>query len=158
MTIPFDAEKAFDKIQQPIASNSDQQKGRMTQCSSQSSLFRNLSTSCMNLSLGIVSCVCISAPNCNPLYILSTTPHQPSPHNSSPLARIITHHMVWSCIMVHLRSSHDGCGLFSGVWGSQVQVIKLGCSPGLHLGTAATPAPHSYTQQNWKTWIKWTNI
>jgi hypothetical protein len=34
------------------------------------------------------------APNCNPLYNPSTTPHQPSPRNSSPLARIITHHMV----------------------------------------------------------------
>jgi hypothetical protein len=46
-------------------------------------------------------------------------------------------------IMVHLHSSHDGCGLFSGVWGSQVQVIRLSSSPGHHLGTAATPSPHS---------------
>jgi hypothetical protein len=53
--------------------------------------------------------------NHNPLYNPSTTPHQPSPRNSSPLARIITHHMVRSCIMVHLRSSHDERGLFSGV-------------------------------------------
>ena len=81
--------------------------------------------------------------NCNPLYNLSTMLHQPSPCNSSPLARIITRHMVWSCIMVHLHSSHDGCGLFSGVWGRQVQVIRLGCSPGCHLGTAATSAPNS---------------
>jgi hypothetical protein len=80
-----------------------------------SSLFRNLSTSCMNLSPEIN----LSrkkqqqpTPNHNPLYILSTTPHQPSPRNSSPLARIITCHMVRSCIMVHLHSSHDGCGLF----------------------------------------------
>ena len=69
----------------------------------------------MNLSLGIVSCVYLSAHNCNPLYNPSTTPHQPSPHNSSPLARIITCHMVQSCIMVHLCSSHYGRGLFSGV-------------------------------------------
>jgi hypothetical protein len=55
------------------------------------------------------------APNCNPLYNFSTMPHQPSPHNSSPLARIITRHMVRSCIMANLRSSHDGRGLFSGV-------------------------------------------
>jgi hypothetical protein len=27
------------------------------------------------------------------------------------LARIITCHMVWSCIMVHLHSSPSGCGL-----------------------------------------------
>ncbi|EDL06625.1 mCG141898, partial [Mus musculus] len=27
--------------------------------------------------------------------------------------------------------------------GSQVQVIRLGCSPGRHLGTAAIPAPHN---------------
>jgi hypothetical protein len=46
-------------------------------------------------------------------------------------------------IMVHLHSSRNGCSLFSGVWGSQVQVIRLSCSPGRHLGTAATPAPHS---------------
>jgi hypothetical protein len=46
-------------------------------------------------------------------------------------------------IMVHLRSSHDDRGLFSGVWGSQMQVIRLSCNPGRHLGTAATPAPHS---------------
>jgi hypothetical protein len=58
------------------------------------------------------------------------------------LARIITRHMVRSCIMVHLRNSPSGCGLFSGVWGSQVQVIRLGCSPGRHLRTAATLAPH----------------
>ena len=35
-----------------------------------------------------------SAPNCNPLYNPSTTPHQPSPCNYSPLARIIT--VIWS--------------------------------------------------------------
>jgi hypothetical protein len=55
------------------------------------------------------------APNHNPLYDPSIMPHQPSPHNSSPLARIITHHMIRSCIMVHLRSSHNGHGSFSGV-------------------------------------------
>jgi hypothetical protein len=49
-------------------------------------------------------------------------------------------------IMVHLRSSHDGRGLFSGVWGRQVQVIRLSCSPGRHLGTAATPAPHMLSE------------
>jgi hypothetical protein len=84
------------------------------------------------------------APNCNPLYILSTMPHQPSPRNNSPLARIIICHMVRSCIMVHLQSSHDGHGLFSGVWGSQAQVIRLGCSPERHLGKAAIPAPHTH--------------
>jgi hypothetical protein len=68
----------------------------------------------------------LPAHNRNPLYNPSTTPHQPSLCNSCPLARIITHHMVWSCIMVHLRISHDGRGLFSGIWGSQVQVIRLG--------------------------------
>ena len=45
-------------------------------------------------------------------------------------------------IMVHLCSS-QWSWLFSGVWGSQVQVIRLSCSPGRHLGTAATPAPHN---------------
>ena len=28
-----------------------------------------------------------------------------------------------------------------------MQVIRLGCSPGRHLGTAATPAPHKKTWQ-----------
>jgi hypothetical protein len=58
---------------------------------------QELSIACMNLSPEIN----LSrkkqqqpAPNRNPLYILSTMPHQPSPHNSSPLARIITRHMV----------------------------------------------------------------
>ena len=83
-----------------------------------------------------------TTPYHNPLYILSTMPHQPSPSNSSSLARIITLHMVWSCIMVYLRSSHDVRGLFSGVWGNQLQVIRLGCSPRCHLGTAATSTPH----------------
>ena len=91
---------------QIVASVSDQQKRATTQRSSQSSLFRNLST-CKQESL--------LAPNRNPLYNPSTTPHQPSPRNSSPLARIITRHMVRSCIMVHLRSSPSGRGLFSGV-------------------------------------------
>jgi hypothetical protein len=79
-------------------------KEQMTQHSSQSSLFRNLST-CMqeNLSAGISL-----APNCNPLYNSSTMPHQPSPRNSSPLARIIICHMVRSCIMIHLCSSTSG--------------------------------------------------
>ena len=42
--------------------------------------------------------------------------------------------------------------LFSGVWGSQVQVIRLSCSPGRHLGTAATPTPHTHA---W-SFISWT--
>jgi len=32
--------------------------------------------------------------------------------------------------------------LVSGVWGSQVLVMRLSCCPRCHLGTAATPAPH----------------
>lgn len=59
---------------------------------------------CRNLSAGISL-----APNCNPLYNPSTTPHQPSPLNSSLLSRIIIRHMVRSCIMVHLHSSPSGC-------------------------------------------------
>jgi hypothetical protein len=88
-----------------VASDSNHKKRATTQCSSQSSLFRNLST-CMqeNLSAGISL-----APNCNPLYNPSTTPHQPSPLNSSLLSRIIIRHMVRSCIMVHLHSSPSGC-------------------------------------------------
>jgi hypothetical protein len=58
-------------------------------------------------------------------------------------------------IMVHLHSSHYGRGLFSSVWGSQVQVIRLSCSPGRHLGTAATPAPHIYYIYVW-TLYSWS--
>lgn len=50
--------------------------------------------------------------------------------------------MSWSCVMVRLCSSPDGRGLLWGIWGSQVLVIRLGSSPGRHLGIAATPAPH----------------
>jgi hypothetical protein len=53
--------------------------------------------------------------NRNPLYNPSTMPYQPTPRNSSPLARIIACHMVQFCITVHLRSSQDECDLFSGV-------------------------------------------
>ena len=51
--------------------------------------------------------------------------------------------MVRSCIMVYLRSSHDGRGLFSGVWGSRVQVIRLGAVPGAILGLLPHPLPTS---------------
>jgi hypothetical protein len=59
-----------------VAPDSDQQKGATTLRSSQSSLFRNLST-CMHEflsrnSLLCIPCVYISAPNRNPLYNLST--------------------------------------------------------------------------------------
>jgi hypothetical protein len=55
-------------------------------------------------------------------------------------------HQIWTC----LYHQHHGAPvqlswwlwLFSGVWGSQVQVIRLSCSPRHHLGTAATRAPH----------------
>jgi hypothetical protein len=79
-----------------VASDSDQQKGMATLHSSQSSLFRDLSISCMNLSpeIYLFRKKQQPAPNRNPLYIVSTTPHQPSPRNSSPLAKIITCHMV----------------------------------------------------------------
>jgi hypothetical protein len=56
-------------------------------------------------------------------------------------------HQIWTC----LHCQHHGAPaqlsgwswLFSGVWGSQVQVIRLSCSPGHHLETAATPTPHN---------------
>jgi hypothetical protein len=106
-----------------------------------------------------ISCVYIpistntSTTNRNPLYNLSTTPHQPSPLKSSPLARVITRHMVWYCIMVYLRSSHDGHGLFSGVWGSQVQVMRLGCSPRHHLGALhRIEEPASYNLKIFSNW------
>ena len=60
-----------------VASVSDQQKRATTQRSSQSSLFRNLST-CKQESLSVL--------DHNPLYIPSNMPHQPSPSNLTSLA------------------------------------------------------------------------
>jgi hypothetical protein len=84
------------------------------------------------------------------LYTLSphalTAGHVTSPGMQLQLIRAAgacLHQNGFTSILVHLRSSHDGCGLFSGVWGSQVQVIRLSCSPWHLLGTAATPAPHT---------------
>jgi hypothetical protein len=87
----------------PVASYSDQQKRATTLCSSQSSLFRILSTSCMKLSpeINLSRKKQQPTPNRNPLHILSTTPNQPNPHNSSPLARIITCHIVRGLILHH---------------------------------------------------------
>jgi hypothetical protein len=48
----------------------------------------------MNAEINLSSKKQPPAPNRNPLYNPSTMPHQPSPHNSSPLARIIIRHMV----------------------------------------------------------------
>jgi hypothetical protein len=41
-------------------------------------------------------------------------------------------HQIWTC----LHCQHHGA------WGSQVQVIRLSCSPRCHLGTTDTPTPH----------------
>jgi hypothetical protein len=72
--------------------------------------------------------------------------HVTSPGTQLQLIRAAGACLHQNGFLVHLCSSHDGCGLFSGVWGSQVQVIRLSCSPWRLLGTAATPAPH--TQQH----------
>jgi hypothetical protein len=72
----------------------------------------------------------------------ATSPHQArSFSQSGQQGHVSTKYgLVYSAsIMVHLRSSHNGRGLFSGVWGSQVQVISLSCSPERQLGTVATP-------------------
>jgi hypothetical protein len=74
------------------------------------------------------------APNCNPLYNPSTTPHQPSPHNSSLLARITTCHMVQSCIMVYLRSSPSGHGLIRVYKEVRCKSLDLAAVPGAILG------------------------
>ena len=66
---------------------------------------------CRNLSLGIVSCVSISAPNRNPLYNPSTTPHQPSPQNLSSLAFVKWPDPESWCACAALT----GRGLFSGI-------------------------------------------
>jgi hypothetical protein len=102
----------------------------------------------------------LSNPGLSFLYTPSPHPltagHVTSPGMQLQLIRAAgarLHQNGFASILVHLRSSHDGCGLFSGVWGSQVQVIRLSCSPWHLLGTAATPAPHNVQyvpQPRWK--------
>jgi hypothetical protein len=69
-------------------------------------------------------------------YTLSSHPrtagHATSPGTQLQLIRAAgayLHQNGFTGILVHLRSSQDVCGLYSGVWGSQVQVIRLSCSP-----------------------------
>jgi hypothetical protein len=76
----------------------------------------------------------LSSPNSNPLYNPSTTPHQPSPRNSSLLTRIITLPMVPSCIMVHLRSSPTGPGLIRVYEEVRCKSWDLAAVPGAILG------------------------
>lgn len=79
------------------------------------------------------------APNHNPLYNPTTTPHQPSPRNSSPLARIITCHMVRFCIMVHLCSSPSGYGLIRVYKEVRCKSWDLAAVPGAILGLLPHP-------------------
>ena len=116
---------------------------------SNSSLFSKLQSSFLSLQLYLF--IFLSrTPGLSLLYTLSPHPltagHVTSPGTQLQLIRAAgtyLHQNGFASILVHLCSSHDGCGLFSGVSGSQVQVIRLSCSPWRLLGTAATPAPHN---------------
>ena len=79
-----------------------------------------------------------------PLYPLQSTPPHPSPRRHSSLAQDYIRHIIWSYVMVHLSNAAQGTWLSWGIWGSQVPVIRLGSSPGRHLGAVATPASHKY--------------
>jgi hypothetical protein len=124
-------------------------KTNTTSSLSNSSLFSKLPSSSLSLHLfPHLSPYFISPsnPGLSLLYTLSPHPlmagHVTSPGTQLQLIRAggaCLHQNGFASVLVHLHSSHDGCGL----WGSQVQVIRLSCSPWRLLGTAVTPAPHT---------------
>jgi hypothetical protein len=78
-------------------------------------------------------------------YILSSHPHTAG-HATSPgtqlqlirAAGAYLHQNEFTSILVHLRSSHDVCGLYEEV---RCKSYDLAAVPGA-FGTAASPAPH----------------
>ena len=124
----------------------------MTTSPSNSSLFSKLPSSSLSLQPFLSSFFSLiylpQTPGLSLLYTLSPHPltavHVSSPGTQLQLIRAAgacLHQNGVASILVHLCRSRDCCGLFSGVWGSQVQVIRLSCSPWRILGTAATSAP-----------------
>jgi hypothetical protein len=82
-----------------VASNSNQQKRSTTLCSSQSSLFRNLSTSCMNLSPEINLCSKkTTTTNPPPIAIpyISSQPHSISPVHITAVHWPESSLLIWS--------------------------------------------------------------
>jgi hypothetical protein len=70
-----------------------------------------------------------------------TTGHATSPGTQLQLIRAAgayLHQNEFTCILVHLRSSQDVCGLYEEV---RCKSYDLAAVPGA-FGTAATPAPH----------------
>ena len=68
---------------------------------------------------------------------------QPSPRSHSSLAQVYIHHIIQSYVVVNLCNAAQGTWLSWGIGGTQVPVIRLGSSPGHHLGATATPTPHT---------------
>jgi hypothetical protein len=88
-----------------------------------------------------------SNPGLSLLYTLSPHPltagHVTSPGSQLQLIRAAgayLHQNGFTSILVHLRSSHDGCGLYSGEE-VRCKSYDLATVPGA-FGTAATPTPH----------------
>jgi hypothetical protein len=106
------------------------EKKRRNRCPSQGSLFRNFTMSRKK------ECPDLSRPS-------PFIPHHPSQHRHSSLAQDYIGHIIRSYVVVHLCNAAQGTWLSWGIWGSQVPVIRLGSSPGRHLGAAATPTPHN---------------
>jgi hypothetical protein len=99
--------------------------------------------------------LCISPPPIAIPYIASE-PYPISPVHVTAVHWPESSRVIWSDLasMVYLHSSHGG-SLFSGVWGSQVQVIRLGCNPRRHLEAAVTPAPHTMAWLSTRPVIGW---
>jgi hypothetical protein len=84
-------------------------------------------------------------------YTLSSHPrtagHATSPGTQLQLIRAAganLHQIGFTCILVHLRSSQDVCGLYEEV---RCKSYDLAAVPGA-FGTAATPAPHTEGNTN----------
>lgn len=121
-----------------VASVSIPQKGVTPWCSSQSSLFRKLS-------FFMQAAISLFFPS-----------FYPQPPNTLPYILPQLCLLRPDCVIsVHRSMSHglilrhgapgqlsQWTWLVSGVWGSPVLVMRFSCSPGRHLGTATTPAPH----------------
>ena len=113
---------------------SDQQKRATTQHSSQSSLFRNLSTCMQKKSL----LPPIAIPYITPL------PRPISPVHVTAVHWPESSLVIWSDLASWAPAQFtQWMWLNQGVRGSQVQVMRLYCSPRRHLETAATPTSHS---------------
>jgi hypothetical protein len=93
-------------------------KNDMTTSPSNNSLFSKLQSSSLSLqlSLSLLTWASHSYILTAPIHLLqATSPHQARSFGQSEPQGHVSTKYGFANILVHLRSSHDGCGLFSGV-------------------------------------------